>query len=188
MNENQLSKKLSFLLRHEIGKKDFPLDCNKNGFIDLKKILIYINEEGNNVSLKDIENLIKKDDRNRFSLENNKIKANYGHSFQIQTEPREQDTNIPEKLFALINKSSIEKIKRDEEFISQRKLTYLFSNKKLLLKNKNIDNKIILELNTSKLGNEFRISKNNDDIYECDNNIPLNAIKFINPNKKSPKP
>lgn len=73
MKDYQLSKKLSFILRHKPESADILLD--KEGWVDLKILCNAIS-----VNQSDVERVVRENDKQRFQIKNGKIKANQGHS------------------------------------------------------------------------------------------------------------
>jgi len=102
----QKSKYLAYLLRHHPEKANIILD--KYGYASLENL-----EKDANISLEDIENIIKTSDKQRyvFNLDKTKIKACQGHSFPIELEIK---TKIPEKyLFHGTSRQSIDIIMKE---------------------------------------------------------------------------
>ena len=76
MNLKRKSKFLSFLLRHNPEK--FDLEMDKYGFVSLHEL-----SEKTGITEETINFIVKEDYKGRYSIVNNKIRANYGHSIPV---------------------------------------------------------------------------------------------------------
>lgn len=80
-DETKFSKFLSLVLRHSPEAVDITLD--QNGWVDiniLRKAFVY---RGWKVSVEQIEQIVANDNKQRYSILNGKIRANQGHSVNI---------------------------------------------------------------------------------------------------------
>lgn len=106
----KVSKFLSYILRHNPQKYDLKLD--DKGFTDLNKVLKVLNDRFHNINIDRnfIENLIEESEKKRFQINNNEIRAYYGHSIdkKIKMTPT---LDIPEKLYHGTTISAFQKIK-----------------------------------------------------------------------------
>lgn len=77
----QLSKKLANILRHTASQIGLQLD--EQGFVNIKELLLYINNNSKwkDVTVEDIYLVINKIEKQRFEIQNDKIRAFYGHTF-----------------------------------------------------------------------------------------------------------
>ncbi len=84
MNNKHLSKYLSLILRHQPQKLGIQLD--KNGWANLEELILAMKEKGMNVDLLQIEDVVLSNNKQRFKLDlqNNRIRANQGHSVPIK--------------------------------------------------------------------------------------------------------
>lgn len=80
------SKFLSYVLRHDPGVLDLTLD--PGGWADLEILIERARAEGRSVSRKRIKHVIAAGEKNRFTLskDESKIRANYGHSIEVDLE------------------------------------------------------------------------------------------------------
>lgn len=74
------SKRLSYLLRH--GAKKENIKISSDGFVEIKDILA-INP---GLSRTIIKRIVDNDQKNRFFIKNDKIRANQGHSMDLDVE------------------------------------------------------------------------------------------------------
>eukprot|EP00732_Lithocolla_globosa_P007545 Lithocolla_globosa_v1_NODE_9772_length_670_cov_5.819512.p1 type:complete len:200 gc:universal NODE_9772_length_670_cov_5.819512:613-14(-) len=91
----QLSKSLSYLLRHGAEKKKLTMDAE--GYITVSDILKL--PEFKKYSLQDIEEVVAENDKKRFTLDMSgaipKIKANQGHSIAVKNLELELLKEVP---------------------------------------------------------------------------------------------
>lgn len=81
----KLSKYLSYLLRHHPEEANLELD--KKGFTDLEDVLQAIKGTKHSWAGKeDIKRLQKMGDRKRFEIKDERIRALYGHSIEVEVE------------------------------------------------------------------------------------------------------
>ncbi len=80
----QLSKFLSFILRHDPQK--YELGVDEEGFVSFSKLLEIINQQSHfgDVTAENIQTMIDSSDKKRFEIQGDKIRARYGHSFSHQ--------------------------------------------------------------------------------------------------------
>lgn len=104
--EQQLSKFMSFILRHKPEK--FGLKLSKDGSCTIEELVNVINVENNwHITGKDIHQVVENCSKQRYSIEGERIKANYGHS-SVKI-PRK--ASIPPKiLYHGTNKKVVDKI------------------------------------------------------------------------------
>ncbi|QRG40907.1 hypothetical protein FDK38_005401 [Candidozyma auris] len=85
----QISKALSYLLRHGAVKEKLPIDSR--GFVELSAILNHPRIKTHRASVEEIETIVAENDKKRFTLETREdgktyICANQGHSLGLVTE------------------------------------------------------------------------------------------------------
>lgn len=82
----KLSKLLSLVLRHNPDTIGITLD--KNGWTDVEKLL---NRLGRSTTMDDLRNVVKNDNKKRFTFneDETKIRANQGHSVEVDLELEE---------------------------------------------------------------------------------------------------
>jgi len=78
-NIKQTSKFLSLLLRHK--PETIGLKLDENGWADMDELIKKSKKRGLTRAL--IERVVEQDDKQRFSIEGNRIRANQGHSLAI---------------------------------------------------------------------------------------------------------
>lgn len=77
--EKEISKKLSYVLRHKPDSIGIQLD--EQGWTEITMLI-----EKLNISRLDLEYVVSNNSKQRFSISNNKIRANQGHSIKVNLE------------------------------------------------------------------------------------------------------
>jgi len=82
----KISKFISLVLRHR--PEEIGLILDEYGYMSTSDLIKGINEKGYKVTFIDIERIVKEDDKQRYSFNDDKtkIKANQGHSVNINLE------------------------------------------------------------------------------------------------------
>lgn len=78
----RISRFLSFLLRHR--PRDYPLRFDKQGFVAWDELLRIVQERFPEVSEDELRSLIEGSDKKRFELNEERVRATYGHSFPVE--------------------------------------------------------------------------------------------------------
>lgn len=179
-----------YVLRHK-------LKINKDGkaspwmlIDDFIKMSIECNNVLSIFSKKEILDLIKLDEEGRYTIKNNLIKVNYGHSCEIIGN-NFQNIKPPSILYHLTFSCFIDKIKKEGLTSQNRKFVFLTPSKeKAKSYSKKINNKnfiktygkqepILLKINSSQAYNDgikfFNISNN----IICSKSIPFKYIEIL---------
>ncbi len=86
MNNNKVtrhSKFLSLVLRHK--PETIGIDLDENGWVDIDLLIQKTNEYGKDLNRQDLNFIVENNSKKRFAIDevNNKIRANQGHSLNI---------------------------------------------------------------------------------------------------------
>ncbi|WP_343693786.1 RNA 2'-phosphotransferase [Chitinophaga sp.] len=129
MNQKEKSKFLSLILRHQPELIGLQLDIN--GWADVDTLLSLAAARGKRITRQELENIVAESDKQRFAFndDRSKIRANQGHSIQVDLEL--PVTTPPEFLFhgttgafvADILKTGIKKMSRQHVHLSVDKAT-----------------------------------------------------------------
>lgn len=94
--ENNLSKFMSKILRHDPEK--FGLKLANDGTCKINDLVKAINSQvnWNGITAENIEQVVKNCEKQRYTIEGSRIKANYGHSIQ---KVKYQEKEPPEILY-----------------------------------------------------------------------------------------
>jgi len=81
MNLKKTSKFLSLILRHQPESVGIELDSN--GWVDVDVLLRAMSRSGREISREQLEEVVRENDKQRFVIVNGRIRANQGHSVEI---------------------------------------------------------------------------------------------------------
>lgn len=194
--KEQIRRTICYILRHKLplnknGQVSLWLDKNK-----LYKDCLEVNPVLSVFSLDDFLNIINNDENNRFSICNDLIKANYGHSQEVEESNKE--VFIPkDKLYHLTFSNCVDQILKDGLKPMTRHYVFLatkvekaqdYKKKLKKIQIKNMDNSIepiLLEIDAQEAyKNGIKFFKEDDPSIICTNTIPAKYIK-IKDNKVS---
>lgn len=85
----KLSKFLSLILRHK--PEEIGISLDENGWADVLELLSGINNTGRKINIDLLEEIVKSDNKGRYSFneDKTKIRANQGHSIKVDVELKE---------------------------------------------------------------------------------------------------
>ena len=167
-----ISKQISFYLRHKPAELGIILDLE--GWTDLQDFLEKLSTKNSQIiDVNLIQEILGSSEKQRFEIQNNLIRAKYGHSIQIDPTYKLLDQKI--KLYhgtALANK---EQILKTGILPMNRSFVHLTSDRNMAeLTAKRWSDKIwIFEINTAEMHFD------NQKIYTAGNGVCL--TKFVNP-------
>jgi len=95
MDAVRTSKLLSLILRHEPGVVGLELD--KQGWVDVDVLLSAMNAHGHSIIREQLDHVVLTSEKKRFVIAENRIRANQGHSLEVDLELSEAIP--PAKLF-----------------------------------------------------------------------------------------
>jgi putative RNA 2'-phosphotransferase len=78
----RISRFLSFLLRH--NPKEYGLKFDARGFVEWGELFSKVQERFPDITEEELLQVIKQSDKKRFEFADGKVRATYGHSFQIE--------------------------------------------------------------------------------------------------------
>ncbi len=168
---NTVSHKMSYMLRHH--PEEFNITIVGAGWAPVSKVLSALN-----IKLSELEDIVSSDKKDRYSFKDGKtlIRANQGHSFDIDLElppiepPEFLFHGTIENVIHLIKETGIQKMNRHHVHLSEDLDTA--SNVASRRKSKNV----ILKIEAKKMfdaGYEFFITENN--VWLTDN-VPFDYI------------
>jgi putative RNA 2'-phosphotransferase len=84
MNYTELSKEISYALRH--APWEYELEMDEEGWVSIEQLLysLHRDEKWKYVSESDLNIMIEKSEKKRHEIYNSKIKAHYGHSLPMK--------------------------------------------------------------------------------------------------------
>lgn len=176
----KISKFLSYILRH--GSNKIGIELDDSGFANLNEILLILNNKfkGPKITRVTLEDLIKKSDKQRFEIYNNKIRAFYGHSFDKKILMKEIES-IPSQLYHGTSKEAYEKIKLEGLKKKNRQYVHLSESMKTAFKvgERKSKTPIILTIDVKSAQNEGVKFFKSGDMYLADFIPP----KYLKPEK-----
>lgn len=99
-------KFLSIILRHK--PEEVGLSLDKNGWLNIPDLLDAIRPHGYNINRNDLEKIVETNNKKRFVIEGDRIRANQGHSVNVDLNLKERTP--PEFLFHGTSSASAYKI------------------------------------------------------------------------------
>jgi putative RNA 2'-phosphotransferase len=78
----RISRFLSFLLRH--NPKEYALKFDARGFVEWGELLARVQHRFPDVTEEEVLDVIKESEKKRFEFADEKVRATYGHSFQVE--------------------------------------------------------------------------------------------------------
>ncbi len=155
---------------------------NAEGFADLASILKVLNEryKESNITQKTIEDIIEQSDKRRYQIEENKIRAFYGHSIDVKIKMEEADP-LPLKLYHGTNIKAYKIIKIEGLKKKGRQYVHLSNSIKTayIVGKRKTQEPIILEIDTNLAKKEGVIFYHSGDMYLAEF-IPSNCISLTN--------
>lgn len=171
------SKFMSLILRHKPEQIGVSLD--EYGYIYIDELIAGMNERGIRTNINDIKRIVRQDNKQRYTIKGDMIKANQGHSKYVNLELTPLDKkDIPDYLYhgttgiikSIILKDGIKKMKRQYVHLSKDKVTATQVATRHFNTNKDY---VVFIINTSKM------IEDNIPIYISDNGVYL--IDYVDP-------
>ena len=93
-NEQKLSRYISLILRHKPETIGITLD--RNGWADVEKLIDGIKKSGYYIDKDILETIVREDEKQRYSFneEHTRIKANQGHSINVDLGLEERNPSL----------------------------------------------------------------------------------------------
>jgi putative RNA 2'-phosphotransferase len=118
----QISKLISYVLRHKPEELGLTLDVN--GWVEVDDLLRAIQTRHPNFHRADLDQLVRESDKSRFIIEGSRIRANQGHSVEVdlnlqpQTPPNTLYHGTSQLNLPLIQRDGISKMARHHVHLS----------------------------------------------------------------------
>lgn len=118
-----LSKFLAYILRHNPSAANISLD--ENGWAEVDKLIAGINTAGRKIDIHMLEQIVREDKKNRYSFnkDKSKIRANQGHSVDVEVDMTE--CAPPDILYHGTAKRFLESIKEQGILRCSRRFVHL---------------------------------------------------------------
>ena len=110
MNIEKLSKFISLILRHK--PEEIGISIDQSGWAKVEDLINGINKSGRNIDMNILEEIVRTDNKQRYSFseDKTKIRANQGHSIPVKVELKELEP--PNTLYHGTATKSLEGIKQ----------------------------------------------------------------------------
>lgn len=173
MKSKDASRFLSLVLRHEPEKANLRLDSN--GWVDINQLLANID-----ITLEQLFEIVATNDKKRFAFnaDESKIRANQGHSVNVNLELDKVVPNFP--LFHGTAEQNVESIMRTGLNKGQRHHVHMAKDDTTAVTvGKRSGTAVLLEIDASRMvsdGHQFYVSKNGVYLIE---HVPTKYIKII---------
>lgn len=109
--EFNLPRSLCFILRHKPDSYGIILD--EHGYADIDKLEKAFQDNNENVTKADIFKVVGEDDKDRYRIEGNKIRCNFGHSIKVNLDDQVDERELPEYLYHGTSSDFIDSIMKD---------------------------------------------------------------------------
>lgn len=179
MDYHKTGKLLALVLRHK--PESIGLSLDENGWADVKELIVLINKNNNSmVSLEDLLYIVTIDNKQRYSFnkDKTKIRANQGHSLQVDVELKEM---IPPDILYHGSATKYEESIQKEGLLSKTRL-YVHLSKDVdtaIIVGKRHGEVIVYEVDCKKMINDhyvFYLSVNNVWLIK---EVPVKYLKKI---------
>jgi putative RNA 2'-phosphotransferase len=121
MDDKQLSKALSYYLRH--APQELGLKLQTGGWVEVRELLDALAGKKIYATLEDLQRITRTSDKQRFALEGTRMRANQGHSVPVDLDLRPQAP--PAILYHGTPRSSLHSILRQGLLKGQRHHVHL---------------------------------------------------------------
>ncbi|EPY2279065.1 RNA 2'-phosphotransferase [Clostridium sporogenes] len=177
INYLQLSKEISYALRH--APWEYELELDENGWVSVEQLLIALKENSKweSVTVGDLEHIIENSNKKRHEVVDGKIRALYGHSISMKIV--KESAEPPVVLFHGTTRRFLKSIENKGLLPKGRQYVHLSNDMETALQvGKRHDNKpVILEIDAKKAWEEgIMFYLGNDKVWLADN-IPSKYIK-----------
>ncbi|WP_343090162.1 RNA 2'-phosphotransferase [Clostridioides difficile] len=176
--KDKLSIFISLILRHKPETIGIKLD--DYGYADVNELIEKINNTGRNINIEILEQIVKEDNKQRYSFndDKSKIRANQGHSINVNVELRELEP--PKYLYHGTATRFLDNIKNEGIIKQSRLYVHLSRDIDIAVKvGKRHGTPVILKINTGKMyenGYKFYLSENN--VWLCEY-IPFKYVEIF---------
>ncbi|HBF7929036.1 TPA: RNA 2'-phosphotransferase [Clostridioides difficile] len=175
--KDKLSIFISLILRHKPETIGIKLD--DYGYADVNELIEKINNTGRNINIEILEQIVKEDNKQRYSFneDRSKIRANQGHSINVNVELRELEP--PRFLYHGTATRFLNNIKK-EGIISKSRLYVHLSNDidTAVQVGKRHGIPIVLKINAGKMyENDYKFYLSENNIWLCEY-IPFKYVEI----------
>ncbi|MFP4116865.1 MAG: RNA 2'-phosphotransferase [Candidatus Aenigmatarchaeota archaeon] len=172
MDKVDVSKQMSYWLRHEPE----GLEMDKNGFVEIEDLVDKLEERFPDIDREFVESIVE-EGKKRYEIKDDKIRALYGHSLDIEIDlPEDEDV---EELYHGTTSKAAYKILLNGLEARDRNMVHLSSAKDIAREvgERRTDDPVLLKIDCVKAReNGIKFYKANDELYLSEE-IPTDYIE-----------
>ena len=178
MKKKKISKFLSYILRHNPGS--FGLDLDSHGWLNVDELLNAMFGDNNSIAFNTLKEVVAEDKKQRYSFneDETKIRANQGHSIDVDVELKE--FSPPEVLYHGTAERFLDSINREGLVPKKRIYVHLsFDEKTAIDVGKRHGKPVVLLIESKRMydaGYKFFLSENGIPLAK---HIPEKFIKTV---------
>ena len=126
-NTIRISKFLSLVLRHK--PETIGIELDSNGWVSIPVLLAALAANGRAISREELEKIVQENDKQRFAIQDGRIRANQGHSISVSLDleptipPASLYHGTATRFLASILGSGLKKMNRQHVHLSADKVT-----------------------------------------------------------------
>lgn len=163
LNKKEYSKYLSYLLRH--NPLEANLHMNDQGFVLIDELIA-----NTNVTRKELEEIVKEDNKQRYSIVGNMLRANQGHSIPVKIDFKPYTSTKP--LYHGTSKEALDLIKSSGAILPMsRQFVHLSKDKetaeKVGKRHSHKDSPVVIVIDTK------RLLEDGIKLFESENKVVL---------------
>ncbi|MGY3704949.1 RNA 2'-phosphotransferase [Vagococcus martis] len=179
INYNELSKEVSYALRH--APWEFELELDEEGWVSVSQLLDALNKKKSKefIGLADLDYMIEHSEKKRHEIINNKIRAFYGHS--IPQKIKKLSETPPSILYHGTSIESLEQIKMQGVKPMNRQYVHLSEDidTAIMVGKRKTETPIILAIDTEKaVSHGMNFYRGNEKVWLSDY-IPYSLTNVV---------
>ncbi|UCE21760.1 MAG: RNA 2'-phosphotransferase [Candidatus Aminicenantes bacterium] len=162
-NKVKVSKFLSFTLRH--APQNYGLSLDRYGFAEFRMVLKILTKRFPGLEDEDVKNIVMNDPKKRFQIDDQRIRARYGHS--VFVEPLEECRAVPSFLFHGTSPRSLNSIFKRGLIPEKRRFIHLSLSVEEALKvgRRKDNNPVVLKVDTQRASQDGLVFWKEANVY-----------------------
>lgn len=162
-NKVKVSKFLSFVLRH--APQNYGLSLDRFGFAEFKTVLDILKRRFPGLEDEDVKSIVMNDPKKRFQIDDQRIRARYGHSVDVQ--PLEECRTVPSVLFHGTSPHRLDSIFKRGLVPEKRRFVHLSLSVEEALKvgRRKDNNPVVLKVDTQRAGQDGLVFWKEANVY-----------------------
>lgn len=176
-NNSKISRILSLVLRHK--PEELGIELDKNGWTDVSTLMQKLRHRGYVINRESLKDIVATNDKKRFTFDttNNRIRANQGHSVDVDLELVSEAP--PSILYHGTGSKSLESIMKNGLEKRSRQHVHLSADLDTAIKVGTRHGRVVvLMVDTASMSNDgFEFFKSKNDVWLTDN-VPSKYLKL----------